>query len=99
MAPDRLSGATAPVPITLFTRAGCPLCDEMERDLAALDLDVPYALSSVDVDSSRELQDRYGWRVPVLELEGELLCEGRLEPATFRPRFERVAARYRRGLS
>jgi len=64
------------VPVTLYTRAVCPLCDELLDALAGLSLDV----TQVDVDGDRELKKRYGMRIPVLaDAEGTVLAEGRLD--------------------
>lgn len=64
------------LPVTLYTRAVCPLCDELLDALAGLPLDV----TKVDVDGDRDLKKRYGLRIPVLvDAEGALLVEGRLD--------------------
>jgi glutaredoxin len=63
------------MPILLYTRRGCHLCDEAEDMLAAHD--VPAA--RVDVDGEPAAAARYGLRVPVLEIDGEAVLEGRFE--------------------
>ena len=65
--------------VTLLTRAGCELCEEM---LAALELfcagrDV--AIELIDVDGDAGLRSRYGLKVPVLLLDGEPVCHGRFD--------------------
>lgn len=66
------------LPVTLYTRAECPLCDELRGQVAAL----PVSITTVDVDADPALRDRYGWRVPVLvDAAGEVLAEGRLDAA------------------
>lgn len=68
--------------LELITRARCGLCDELQAALAAelarrgLDL----AVARVDVDSDPELVRRFGWHVPVLRADGEVLCAHRLDP-------------------
>ena len=61
--------------ILLYTRRGCHLCEEAEDLLAAHG--VPAAL--VDVDEAPEAATRYGLRVPVLEIDGEVVLEGRFQ--------------------
>jgi glutaredoxin len=61
--------------ILLYTRRGCHLCEEAEDLLAACG--VPAAL--VDVDEAPESAARYGLRVPVLEVDGEPVLEGRFQ--------------------
>lgn len=59
----------------LFTRAGCRLCDEAEDLLAVLG----YAPSLRDVDADPADAARYGLRVPVLEIDGVVVAEGRFD--------------------
>lgn len=54
--------------VTVYTRAGCKLCEEAERLVAAHAGGA--AVELVDVDADRELQDRYGVRVPVVAIDG-----------------------------
>ncbi len=61
--------------ILLYSRRGCHLCEEAEDMLAALG--VPAA--RVDVDGEPVAVARYGLRVPVLEIDGEAVLEGRFE--------------------
>ncbi len=92
--PFRARDQNLPVPIVLYTRAHCPLCDEMRAVLESAALD-PYTLRQVDVDSERELKKRFGLRVPVLEIAGEVCFEGRVERRALRKVFARRAQRYR----
>jgi len=61
-------------------REGCELCDHMLKDLEALGrtLELP-PVDVVDVDSDAELQRRYGLHVPVLLLDGAVVCRHRLD--------------------
>jgi glutaredoxin len=54
--------------VIVYTRAGCKLCEEAERLVAAHAGGATVEL--VDVDTDRELQDRYGVRVPVVAIDG-----------------------------
>ncbi|MCP3918306.1 MAG: glutaredoxin family protein [bacterium] len=84
-----------PVPIVLYSRENCPLCNTMKRDLDGLGLAAEYSLREIDVDGDTALQDEYGWRVPVLLVADELVSEGNLDAGLFQRRFEKIAARYR----
>ncbi len=66
---------------TLYSRAGCTLCEEMLQDLAALPAAHGIAVEVTDVDQVPALRERYGHKVPVLLLGGELVCHGRLDAA------------------
>jgi hypothetical protein len=68
--------------LTVLHREGCGLCDEMLHELRALAERVPLpAHTVIDVDSDRELARRYGLNVPVLLLDGALVCRHRLDEA------------------
>jgi hypothetical protein len=71
--------------LTLLTREDCELCDAMQADLQQLSqsLSLP-PLQQVDVDSDPQLQRRYGLKVPVLLLDGTLVCYGRLHAGELR---------------
>ena len=65
--------------VTLYVREGCHLCDDFLVDLS-LQMGPAYRdLSVVDVDHDPGLAARYGLRVPVLEVAGEVACEGRYD--------------------
>ncbi len=67
--------------LTLLQRHGCELCETMARALAALARrhSLP-PLELVDVDSDPLLKRRHGLDVPVLLLDGTVVCRHRLEP-------------------
>ena len=58
--------------VTLYTRAGCHLCEDAEALLRRLGYDV----TPVDVDADRGLQARYGDEVPVLAVNGRVVLSG-----------------------
>jgi hypothetical protein len=51
--------------ITLFTRDGCSLCDQVSADLVSLRDELPHELHEVDIESDSELFDRYHEIIPV----------------------------------
>jgi predicted thioredoxin/glutaredoxin len=56
------------------------MCEEMLAELTALGRRMPLpALEVVDVDSDPQLQRRHGLDVPVLLLDGSLVCRHRLD--------------------
>lgn len=56
--------------VTLYTRAGCHLCEAAAAVLAAERERTWFALEVVDVDRDPELAGRYGVRVPVVAVDG-----------------------------
>jgi len=66
--------------LTLLSRAECGLCEDMQRELAALRARVALPpLQVLDVDSDPELCRRYGLKVPVLLLDSTHVCSHRLD--------------------
>ncbi len=64
--------------LTVVHRQGCELCDEMVEELQALARTRPLpALEVLDVDSDPQLTRRYGLNVPVLLLDGTVVCRHR----------------------
>jgi glutaredoxin len=64
---------------TMYSRPGCSLCEEMLEELAALPAAQGIAVQVTDVDRDPALRERYGHKIPVLLLAGELVCHGRLD--------------------
>ena len=79
-------GADALPRLTLYTRAGCHLCEDMQSALEELFGPGSFALDRVDIDADPALRARYDTEVPVL-LDGELeLCRHFLDPVAVRER-------------
>lgn len=68
--------------LTVMHRRECELCDDMLAELERLraTVDLP-PVEVVDVDSDSELHRRYGLSVPVLLLDGTVVCRHRLDSA------------------
>lgn len=60
--------------VILYYRYGCHLCEDMLQHLHKLQISEPFQIETVDIDSSSDLQERYGTLVPVLEGNGAELC-------------------------
>ena len=59
----------------VVSREGCGLCEQMLHELADLERTqaVP-PVTVVDVDSDADLARRFGLKVPVLLLDGSVIC-------------------------
>ena len=75
-----MRNAAAQPHLTVVHRQDCDLCDEMVSELEALGSRIPLPpISIVDVDADPELTRRYGLNVPVLLLDGTVVCRHRLD--------------------
>lgn len=64
-----------PAGLVVLSREGCGLCEDMLHELAELERNrgLP-PVTVVDVDSTPELARRFGLKVPVLLLDGSVIC-------------------------
>ncbi len=68
--------------LRLVRRRDCALCEEMLAELTALGRSVALPpLELLDVDSEPLLERRHGLDVPVLLLDGTVVCRHRLDRA------------------
>lgn len=61
--------------IVLYSRRGCHLCERAEDMLASRAAE----MTVVDVDSSADFFREFGTRVPVVEVDGRVVIEGRFD--------------------
>jgi glutaredoxin len=67
--------------VTLYARDGCHLCDEAREALLALRGVPPrFALREIDIERDDALHARYLERIPVVEIDGEVVSELAFEP-------------------
>lgn len=64
-----------PVLLSLYTRSGCHLCEDMERDLPGFATALNFTTEIIPIDNNAELEQLYGSRVPVLAIGDEVICE------------------------
>ena len=83
-----------PLPrVRLYARPDCHLCDEARAGLESLRSDgVEFELEEVDIDSDDELLRRFLERIPVVELDGEIVSELWLDPDEIRARLGTLSA-------
>ena len=60
--------------LTVYSRTGCHLCEQLLVQLAALELPDDVSLVTVDVDTDPALRARFDVDVPVVALDDEILC-------------------------
>ena len=75
--------------LTLYTRAGCHLCEEAKAQLQPLLEEFSVALREVDVDTDPDLAARFGEELPVFFLDGRKVAKYRVDVKQFRRLLER----------
>ena len=57
--------------LTLYTRAGCHLCDVAKEAMARVARESGESWHEVDISGDHELEGEYGDRIPVVLLDGK----------------------------
>jgi thiol-disulfide isomerase/thioredoxin len=68
------------IALTLYSRPGCHLCDEMkavvQRVVGAAG--VPATVEEIDISTDSDLDERYGLEIPVLLIDGRKAAKYRV---------------------
>jgi thiol-disulfide isomerase/thioredoxin len=66
--------------LTLYSRPGCHLCDEMKAVVQRVTraVDVPIAVEEIDISTDPDLETRYGLEIPVLLVDGKKAAKYRI---------------------
>jgi glutaredoxin len=66
------------IALTIYSRPGCHLCDEMKAVVQRVAQSIPLQLEEIDISTSAELEARYGLEIPVLMVEGKKAAKYRV---------------------
>jgi glutaredoxin len=64
--------------ITIYSRPGCHLCDEMKAVVARVSRKTPLWVEEIDISGDAELEARYGTEIPVLMVDGRKAAKYRV---------------------
>jgi len=79
--------------VTVYMRPGCHLCEEAVEALVALHGEgYRFELREVDIESEELLFKQMLEKIPVVEIDGELVSELVLDEAAVRARLDTVQA-------
>jgi len=79
-----------PPVVTLFTRAGCHLCDDAKQVIAAARARADFDYEELDIDADPELRRLYNEEVPVIAIDRRKAFKYRLDMNEF---LKRLAGR------
>lgn len=75
--------------VIVYSRPGCGLCQDMLEQLQhCLGRDFP--IQVIDIERDAVLRERFAVKIPVLEVDGEVICFGHLD----RARLEQVLGHF-----
>ncbi len=73
------------IPIVLYGRDGCHLCDVAAEALVRAAKRLPIRVDYFDIDGDVALEARFGERIPVVaDASGAILCEGKVSETRLR---------------
>jgi glutaredoxin len=79
--------------IVVYSRPGCHLCAEAVDSLVALHAEgYRFELHEVDIESEESLLRRMVEKIPVIEVEGQVVSQLALDEAAVRARLDSVGA-------
>jgi hypothetical protein len=64
--------------LTLYSKPGCHLCDEMKHVIETVAARVPLSMDVIDITTDPELLARYGVEIPVLLIDGKKVAKYRV---------------------
>jgi hypothetical protein len=66
------------VQLTLYSRPGCHLCDEMKAAVARVAKTAAVQVEEIDISNDADLEERYGLEIPVLLVDGKKAAKYRI---------------------
>lgn len=82
--------STAPRRLTLYSKPGCHLCDEMKHVIDLVSAHVPLTLDVVDISTDPALTAQYGVDIPVLLVDGKKAAKHRVTEPELEARLRRT---------
>jgi glutaredoxin len=72
------------IPVTIYSRPGCHLCDEMKAVVLHVASSFPLAIEEIDISTNPELEQLYGLEIPVLFVAGKKIAKYRVSERDLR---------------
>lgn len=72
------------IALTLYSRPGCHLCDEMKAVVRSVSHSIALTLHEVDISTDPQLEAKYGLEIPVLVVGGKRAAKYRITEGALR---------------
>ena len=59
--------------VVIYSRANCHLCEEAEKNVREVLVEIHFGLEVIDINGDQELERLYGEEVPVITINGDVL--------------------------
>jgi len=70
--------------LTIYSKPGCHLCDDIKQLVIRLSQSMPLRLEEIDISQDPELEARYGLEIPVLMVDGRKAAKYRISDGELR---------------
>ena len=77
--------------VTLYTRPGCHLCEAAKAAMRASGCEDEFILEEVNIDLDVALNDKYGFDIPVVYINGVKAFKHSVDPREFRRKLRRFS--------
>lgn len=64
--------------LTLYSKPGCHLCEELRAAVDELQAEHPFTINEIDITTNLDLFARYRYEIPVLLRDGVEVARGRI---------------------
>ena len=65
--------------VTLYSKPGCHLCEEVHTLLTELAIDGQFSIEEINIDSDAKLFAAYRYEIPVVLVDGREIARGRID--------------------
>jgi arsenate reductase-like glutaredoxin family protein len=72
MNPEIEHAMSHPIQITLYSKPNCSLCDNLLADLAWLQRELAFTVTTENINDDPALKEKFQYLIPVLEIGGTL---------------------------
>jgi glutaredoxin len=72
------------IAVTIYSRPGCHLCDDMKALVQRVSRNTPLALTEINISTDPELEELYGLEIPVLFVDGKKAAKYRISETELR---------------
>lgn len=67
------------VEVVLYSREECHLCEQARDVIISLQKEFPISLTEIDIDEDPSLKKKYGLKIPVIAINGEVIFESNID--------------------
>lgn len=77
--------------VKLYTRKTCPLCETAKKVLLELQKELSFQYIEINIGESDYLTEKYGLKIPVVEVDGKEVQFGRIDKMFIQNYFTKIS--------